>query len=117
MKTNKEHIENEFPTLEKLKGEMSFKTPKGYFDSLEKNILSQLPTARKVRQISIYKIISYAASVILILGISSVFFFNRNGQSNEEVLGDITVSEYMEGFIDIDLELEDALPLDEVALN
>ena len=116
MKTNNEHIENEFPALEKLKSENGFKTPEGYFESLEESILSKVASQPKERKLINYRWLGYAASVAAIAGLSTLFFLNRPNIVEENIFGDITVEEYMEEFQEIDLELDEALSLDEVAM-
>jgi len=117
MKTNNEHIENEFPTLEKLKGQNGFNTPEGYFDSLQNSIMSQVNETKKTTVISFYKVLGYAASVAVIAAISSLFFFGGNDQNSLDEFGQLTVNEYFEDITEIDLELDESLEFDEMAMN
>lgn len=116
MKTNNEHIENEFPVLEKLKSENGFKTPEGYFESLEESILSKVVSQPKERKLINYRWLGYAASVVAIAGLSTLFFLNTPNNVEENIFGEMTVEEYMGDFQEIDLELDEALSLDEVAM-
>ena len=117
MKTTNEHIENEFPTLEKLKTAKGMKTPQGFFDSLSTSIMEQTVEQPKQKKISFYRVFAYAASIAIVVGISSTFFFGSDTQSTPELFGEMTVNEYLEDFSEIDLELEDALQFDEIATN
>jgi hypothetical protein len=117
MKTTNEHIENEFPTLEKLKTAKGMKTPQGFFDSLSTSIMEQTVEQPKQKKISFYRVFAYAASIAIVVGISSTFFFGNVTQSTPELFGEMTVNEYLEDFSEIDLELEDALQFDEIATN
>ncbi len=118
MKTNNEHIENEFPALDKLKGQNGFKTPTGYFDLLQNSIMSKVSeTAKPKKVISFYKVFGYAASVAVIAGIASIFFFGGNDQSSIEEFGQLTVNEYFEDISGVDLELDESLEFDEMAMN
>ena len=117
MKTNNKHTENEFPTLDLLKGQNGFTTPECYFEKLEQQILEKVTKEEKTRISWNYKWIGYAASAIVLLGISSVFLLNSTEENMEDLFGELTVSEYMEDFQETDLELDEALLLDEVALN
>lgn len=117
MKTNNKHIDNDFPTLEKLKSQNGFETPDGYFNSLHNSIIDEVKEKTPIRKITIFKSIRYAASFLLIAGALSLFFFNKPTTNENNLFGDLTVSEYMEEFQEIDLELDEALLLDEVALK
>ena len=77
MKTNKGHIENGFPTLEKLKGKNGLNTPESYFDLFHDSIMNQISGTKKTPILSFYKVFGYTASVSIIAGICSIFFFCR----------------------------------------
>ena len=118
MKTTDEHPENEFPTLEQLKGKSGFTTPEGYFDSLQRSILSQTIEVSKAPKVfSMYRVLGYTASVALIASIASVFFLGRNDQSTLDEFGQLTVNDYFEEVSGVDLELEETLEFDEMAMN
>ncbi len=117
MKTTNEHIENEFPTLDKLKTAKGMNTPEGFFDSLSSSIMEQTTEQPKQKKTSIYRVFAYAASIAIVVGISSTFFFGNDNESTTELFGEMTVNEYLEDFSEIDLELEDALQFDEIAMN
>lgn len=117
MKTTKEHITEEFRNLEKLKAQNGFKTPEGYFNSLHDSIMNEVGEQPKLRKLSYKKVYKYAASVLLIAGISSYFFFSGNGQTTHDEFGNLTVTEYLESLEEIDLELDESLEFDEMAMN
>jgi len=117
MKTNNEHIENEFPSLEKLKKQNGLNTPDGYFDSLHDSIMNQINETKKTNYISFYKVFGYAASVVILAGIFSIFFLGENDQPQLGEFGKLTVSEYYEEFSEADLEINESLQFDEMAMN
>ncbi len=118
MKTTDEHTKNEFPTLEQLKGKSGFTTPEGYFNSLQRSILSQTTETQKAPSVfSMYRVLGYAASVVVIVGVASVFFLGRNDQSSLDEFGQLTVNEYFEEVSGVDLELDETLEFDEMAMN
>lgn len=116
MKTNNEHIKNEFPTLEKLKKQNGLETPEGYFDSLTNSIMKEV-TQPERKRISVYTFLGYAASVAVVIGIASTLFFGNGNQTSENFFDEMTVTEYLEDFSEIDLELDETLTFDEIAMN
>lgn len=125
MKNNNQHTDNEFPNLESLKSQNGFETPTGYFDSLHDSIMNEVKEEKKVKKLSFYKVFAYAASVIVLIGVSSMLFFSSPGTTEEydfvyESLvnyNEITVEDYSEEFAEIDLELDENLLFDEIAMN
>ncbi|MEN8928053.1 MAG: hypothetical protein ABF242_01550 [Flavobacteriales bacterium] len=123
MKNKITHSDNEFPNLEKLKSKNGFETPTGYFDSLHNSIMDEVKEETKVKKLSFYKAFAYAATVLLIVGVSSTLFFS-SPEINEEYeyvfesivnYDEITVDEYNAEFTDVDLELDENLLFDEIA--
>lgn len=128
MKNKTTHTNNEFPNLEKLKSQNGFETPAGFFDSLHDSIMNEVNSEQKkeetkVKKLSFYKIVGYAASALILLGVSSVLFFS-NPDTNEEYdyvyeslvnYNEITVDEYNAEFTEVDLELDENLQFDEIA--
>ena len=102
MKNKTTHTDNEFPNLENLKSQNGFETPTGYFDSLHDSIMKEVKEETKVKRLSFYKVFGYAASVVVLLGVSTMLFFNSPEQTEEydfvyESLvnyDEITVDEY-----------------------
>lgn len=117
MKTTNKHIENKSSVIDELKSQNGFKTPQGYFDTLPDSIMNRINEKPKARKITLYQVLGYAASVAVLIGLFSVFFFSSNGQPTEDEFENLTVSEYMENFSEIDLELEESLQFDEIAMN
>ena len=115
MKTTNEHTENEFPTLDKLKGKNSFSTPVDYFDSLTDSIINQVAESNK--SLSFYTVFGSAASVAILAGICSLFFIGKNDQPQLGEFGQLTVSEYYEEFSEADLEINESLQFDEIAMT
>lgn len=130
MKNKKIHTENEFPNLENLKSQNGFETPISYFDSLHDSIMNEVKSNHnqketKIKRMSFYKVLGYAASAIILLGVSTMLYFN-SPDTNEEYefvyeslinYDEITVEEYTAEFTDVDLELDENLLFDEIALN
>jgi hypothetical protein len=125
MKNKTTHTANEFPNLENLKSQNGFETPTGYFDTLHNSIMNEVKEETKPREISFYKVFAYAASIIILVGVSSMLFFNTP-ETTEEYdyvyesfvnYDEITVGEYTAEFTEVDLELDENLLFDEIALN
>lgn len=125
MKNKTTHTENEFPNLENLKSKNGFEIPTGYFESLHDSIINEVKEETKVKKVSFYKVFAYAASVIILVGVSSMLFFSTPETSEEydyfyeSIVNykEVTVDEYTAEFTDIDLELDENLLFDEIGLN
>ena len=111
--------------MENLKSKNSFETPTGYFDTLHNSIMNEVKEETKPRKISSYKVFAYAASILVLVGVSSLFFFNTQETKDEyyyvyESLvnyDEVTVDEYTAEFTEVNLELDENLLFDEIALN
>ncbi|MDA9262447.1 hypothetical protein N9P55_01625 [bacterium] len=124
MKKKTSNTDNEFPNLENLKSQNGFKTPTGYFDSLHDSIMNEVKEETKVRKVSFYKVFAYAASILVIVGVSSILFFSTPDTLEDYdfesiVLNyeEISVDDYVDEFSEIDLELDENLLFDELAMN
>ena len=124
MKNKTTHTDNEFPNLENLKSQNGFETPTDYFDSLHKSIMNEVQEESKVKKISFRKVFAYAASVLVIAGISFMFFFSTPDTMEDYdfesiVLNyeEISVNDYVDEFSEVDLELDENLLFDEIAMN
>jgi len=124
------HNNNESPSLEKLKSQNGFETPTGYFESLHNSIMSEVSNDNnqketKVRKLSFYKTFGYAASIMVLVSVSSMLFFGSAEPTIEDyeyesiVLNyeEISVDDYMDELSEVDLELDDNLLFDEIAMN
>ena len=134
MKNKTTHTDNEFPSDSYLNGKMKsqngFETPTGYFESLHDSIMNEVnPDSyrekAKVKKISFYKVFAYAASIMIVVGVSSMLFFSTPETSEEyeyyydSVVNydELTVDEYYAEFTDVDLELDENLLFDEIVFN
>lgn len=82
-----------------------------------KDIGSQINETKESKIISFYKVFGYAASVAVIAAISSLFFFGGNDQTSLGEFGELTVNEYFEDISGVDLELDESLEFDEMAMT
>lgn len=115
MKTKNNHSEKEFPILEKLNKSKTFSTPEGYFESLPGSIMNRINQTKRITPF--YTRMGYAASFLIIASISILFFTKEKNESTLGEFGTLTVDEYYEEFSEADLEINESLQFDEMAMN
>ena len=113
MKQNKIHTESNI--LDNLKNQNGFNVPSNYFDSLHNSIMeSTKKEETKVLHFTPHRILAYAASVMILIGVS-IFVFNSNSQiDNEIALNNTTSEEFFDELIETDFDLETSIEFDEI---
>jgi hypothetical protein len=121
MKQNKKHIEIETPILDSLQNKETFAVPQNYFDSLHDSIMSQTKTKENNSTKTIYftpkRILAYAASVIVMVGLSTFMFPKNDLVDNELAFEDTSTLEYFETFTETEFDLENNIEFDEISIE
>jgi len=80
--------------------------PEGYFNSLQKTVLSEVEKPAKVYPIRKKSWIGMAASIVLLVGVSIWLLPNINTPQTAESLASLTTAEYLD-FVSDELTLDD----------
>ena len=121
MKQNEKHIETETPTLDSLQNKNGFTIPQNYFDSLHDSIMNQTKAEENNPIKTIYftpkRILAYAASVVVLIGLSTFIFLENDLGNNELAFEDTSTFEYFETFTETEFDLENNIEFDEISIE
>lgn len=114
--------------ISEVNSKAGFEVPKGYFDTLQEKVNTKKSEGKVIRLFSL-KSLSYAATILAIIGVS-VFFLTQNQEtsinpeietrllaanlSNEiEAFENIGVTEFFDNISTVDLALDDEIDFEE----
>ena len=105
MKQNKIHTESNI--LDNLKNQNGFNVPSNYFDSLHNSIMEGVKEKEiKTLHFTPRRIMIYAASVLILIGVSIGTFNNKTTSNNELAFESATSEEFFDEITESDFDLE-----------
>ena len=121
MKQDKKHTIKETPLVDSIQNLDGFNVPENYFDSLHDSIMNKTKDIELNKTKTIFftpkKIMAYAATIIILIGVSIYLTPKEIIIDNELAFEDVYATEYFEAFTETEFDLENNIEFDEISID